>query len=50
MTDQPPERKDDERKQRERATDDVLERDQEQKGYGEDEGERDEALQEGDRE
>jgi hypothetical protein len=44
MTDQPLEQMDDEQKQRERETDDVLERDQEHKGYGEDEGERDDAL------
>ena len=47
MTDQPQENMDDEQRARERETD-VLERQQEHKGYGEDEGERDEALQEGD--
>jgi hypothetical protein len=50
MTDQPLEKMDDEQKQREQQTDDVLERDQEHKGYGEDEGERDASLGEGDRE
>jgi hypothetical protein len=50
LTDQPLEQMDDEQKQRERETDDALERDQEHKGYGEDEGERDDALPEGDRE
>ena len=41
---------DPEQEKREAATDDVLERDQEGKGYGEDEGERDSALEDGDRE
>ena len=50
MTDQPMEQMDREQVERERETDDVLERDQEGKGYGEDEGERDAALQEGDQE
>ena len=44
MTDQPLEQMDDEQKQREQETGDVLERDQEHTGYGEDEGERDNAL------
>jgi hypothetical protein len=47
MTDQPLEQMDDDQKQREQETDDVLERDQEHKGYGEDEGERDNALPDG---
>jgi hypothetical protein len=47
MTDQPMERMDPEQEKREQETDDVLERDQEGKGYGEDEGERDAALPEG---
>jgi hypothetical protein len=50
MTDQPLEEMDREQQERERETDDVLERDQEHKGYGEDEGERDSALPGGDRE
>jgi len=39
-----------EQQEREQETDDVLERDQEGKGYGEDEGERDSALREGEQE
>jgi hypothetical protein len=50
MTDQPLERMDREQQERERETDEVLERDQEHKGYGEDEGERDQALPDGDQE
>jgi hypothetical protein len=46
MTDQPMEEMDDEQRRRE-AEHDVLERDQEGKGYGEDEGEREESLPEG---
>ncbi len=49
MTDQPLENMDDEQRARERETD-VLEREQAHRGYGEDEGERDEALQKGDHE
>jgi hypothetical protein len=47
VTDQPLEQMDKEQQARERETDDVLEREQEGKGYGEDEGERDSALPEG---
>ena len=50
MTDTPMEDMDAEQQRREQATDDVLEREQEGKGYGEDEGERDGALPEGDQE
>jgi hypothetical protein len=46
MTDLPQEDMDKEQQSRERERD-VLERDQEGKGYGEDEGERDGALPEG---
>jgi hypothetical protein len=49
MTDQPLENMDEEQRARERETE-ILEHDQEHKGYGEDEGEREEALQEHDRE
>jgi hypothetical protein len=49
MTDQPLENMDDEQRARERDPD-VLEREQEHKGYGEDEGERDEALEQGETE
>ena len=49
MTDQPQEAMDTEQQARERE-DDVLEREQEHKGYGEDEGERDAALPEGEQE
>ena len=50
MTDQAQENMDSEQRKRERDTDDLLERDEEGKGYGEDEGEREEALQEGEAE
>ena len=50
MTDEPRENMDREQQEREQETDDVLERDQEGKGYGEDEGERDSALEEGEQE
>jgi hypothetical protein len=43
MTDQPLENMDEEQRARERERE-VLEHDQEHKGYGEDEGERDESL------
>jgi hypothetical protein len=43
MTDQPLENMDDEQRARERETD-ILEHEQEHKGYGEDEGERESAL------
>jgi len=43
MTDQPLENMDEEQRARERERE-ILERDQEHKGYGEDEGERDESL------
>jgi hypothetical protein len=46
MTDQPQEAMDTEQQAREREND-VLEREQEHKGYGEDEGERDASLPEG---
>jgi len=49
MTDQPMENMDEEQRARERETE-ILERDQAHKGYGEDEGERDEALQDGEQE
>jgi hypothetical protein len=49
MTDQPQENMDREQQERERETD-VLEHEQEGKGYGEDEGEREGALPEGDAE
>ena len=49
MTDLPMEDMDDEQRAREREND-VLERDQEGKGYGEDEGEREGALPEDDAE
>jgi hypothetical protein len=44
MTDQTQENMD--REQQERERDDVLEREQQHKGYGEDEGEREDALPE----
>jgi hypothetical protein len=47
MTDQPLENMDREQQEREKKADDVLEREQEHKGYGEDEGERESALTEG---
>ena len=47
MTDTPMEDMDAEQQEREAQTDDVVERDQEGKGYGEDEGEREGALPEG---
>ena len=50
MTDTPMEDMDAEQREREARTDDVLEREQEGKGYGEDEGERDSALEEGEQE
>ena len=50
MTDTPMEDMDAEQQEREAQTDDVLEREQEGKGYGEDEGERDSALEEGEQE
>jgi hypothetical protein len=49
MTDSPMEDMDNEQQARERDTD-VLERDQQGKGYGEDEGERDGALPEAEQE
>ena len=50
MTDQPMEQMDKEQVEREKETDDVLQREQEGKGYGEDEGERESALPERDQE
>jgi len=47
MTGTPMEDMDAEQQEREAQTDDVVERDQEGKGYGEDEGEREGALPEG---
>jgi hypothetical protein len=49
MTDMPQEAMDNEQQEREQETDDLLEA-QEHKGYGEDEGERDSALPEGEQE
>ena len=49
MTDQPMENMDEEQRARERETE-ILERDQQHKGYGEDEGERDGALEDGEQE
>ncbi len=49
MTDQSQESMDREQQAREQETE-VLEREQEHKGYGEDEGERDSALPEGEQE
>jgi hypothetical protein len=50
MTDTPMEDMDAEQRQREAETDDVLERAQRGKGYGEDEGERDSSLPDGEQE